>query len=170
LGTQLFRSAWDGTEGARLGNRILSVNFDTYLLDDLLVKADRMSMAHGLEVRSPFLDRELTEFAFRLSPELKMRGLSLKRVLRAAMNDLLPGEVASRRKAGFSVPVDRWFRTDLRSFIESRLGSKQARTREHLRGSAIDTILAEHRDGVRDHGAALWTLLTLELFLRREGW
>jgi asparagine synthase (glutamine-hydrolysing) len=160
---------WQSTEGAQPLDRLLALNIETYLLDDLLVKMDRTSMAHGLEVRSPFLDTQLVEFASRLAPSLKVRGLSLKRVLRRAVSDLLPKEILSRPKRGFGVPLDRWFREDLAQYTQSMLGSG-ARVRTHLNGGPLDELLAEHEKGAARHGHALWTLLTLELFLRRHGW
>jgi asparagine synthase (glutamine-hydrolysing) len=160
---------WQSTAGARSLDRLLALNLDTYLLDDLLVKVDRTSMAHGLEVRSPFLDTELLEFASRLPPSLKVRGMSLKRVLKRAVRDLLPDDLLTRRKRGFGVPLDRWFREDLRSYTQSTLGA-EARVRRHLAGEQLDRLLAEHDSGAHNHGNALWTLMTLELFLRRHGW
>lgn len=164
-----YKRRWDSLEGADPLDRLLALNLDTYLLDDLLVKMDRTSMAHGLEVRSPFLDVELLEFAVRLAPSLKLRGLSLKRVLKRAVSDLLPDDILKRRKRGFAVPLDRWFRQDLELYTQSMLG-KGASVRQHVRGEAVDQLLAEHRSGAAAHGHALWTLLTLELFLRRHGW
>jgi asparagine synthase (glutamine-hydrolysing) len=169
-GLEDYRRIWAGSAGAPLTDRLLNINFRTYLLDDLTVKTDRMSMAHGLEVRSPFLDRELTEFALCLPPETKLRGLSLKRVLKRAVADLLPPNIVSRRKRGFGVPLRRWFQTDLQPFVESRLGGPESRVRSHLAAAEVDRLLEEHRAGTRDHGHALWALLTLEVFLRREGW
>ena len=91
-----YRAIWSRSEGAHPLDRLLDLNLRTYLLDDLLVKADRMSMAHGLEVRSPFLDAELISYAVRLPPSQKARGLALKRVLRAAISDLVPEEILKR--------------------------------------------------------------------------
>jgi asparagine synthase (glutamine-hydrolysing) len=164
-----YARQWRASAGARPLDRLLALNIETYLLDDLLVKVDRMSMAHGLEVRSPFLDTALLEFAVRLAPALKVRGLSLKRVLKRAVADLLPDDILSRPKRGFGVPLDRWFREDLESYTAAMLGPT-ARVRQHLRGTELDAMLAEHNARVRNHGYALWTLLTLELFLRRHGW
>jgi asparagine synthase (glutamine-hydrolysing) len=164
-----YARLWRATEGARPLDRLLALNIETYLCDDLLVKMDRTSMAHGLEVRSPFLDTELLELASRLTPALKVRGLSLKRVLKRAVSDLLPKEILSRPKRGFGVPLDRWFREDLGTYTQSMLGNG-ARVRGHLNGEALDRLLAEHRSGSAAHGHALWTLLTLELFLRRHRW
>jgi asparagine synthase (glutamine-hydrolysing) len=165
-----YRRIWSGSEGAATLDRLLDLNLRTYLLDDLLVKADRMSMAHGLEVRSPFLDKELLGLAARLEPTLKLRGVKLKRVLKAAVSDLVPDEILNRPKRGFGVPLDRWFREDLRSYVGSTLGAADSRVKAHLQPGAVDRLLAEHDSRARNHGHALWTLLTLEVFLRREGW
>jgi asparagine synthase (glutamine-hydrolysing) len=165
-----YRAVWESSAGARPLNRLLDLNLRTYLLDDLLVKTDRMSMAHGLEVRCPFLDAELLELAARLPPSQKARGLRLKRVLKEAVSDLLPDEIRNRSKRGFGVPLDRWFREDLDSYVASTLGPADARVKKHLVPAAVDHLIAEHRAGARNHGHALWTLLTLEVFLRREGW
>lgn len=166
----LYRHVWKESEGADLLDRFLFLNIRMYLLEDLLPKVDRMSMAHGLEVRSPFLDRDLADYAMRLPREARIRGVTLKRVLRAAVGDLLPPEIMKRRKRGFGVPLDRWFRTDLSEYVASSLGSGSARVRSYLKPDPVDELLAEHGSGQRNHGYALWTLLTLELFLRRSGW
>src|SRR4051794_6679606 len=91
-----YRAIWRGSEGAATLDRLLDLNVRTYLLDDLLVKVDRTSMAHGLEVRSPFLDVELLDLASRLPPRLKARRLALKRVLRVAVADIVPVEILRR--------------------------------------------------------------------------
>jgi asparagine synthase (glutamine-hydrolysing) len=164
-----YRERWSATAGATPLDRLLTLNIETYLVDDLLVKMDRTSMAHALEVRSPFLDTQLVQFAARLRPSLKVRGLSLKRVLKGAVGDLLPDEILNRPKRGFGVPLDRWFREDLDTYARSILGPG-ARLRGHLNAAAVDQLLMEHRSRTGQHGHALWTLLTLELFLRRHGW
>lgn len=168
-GREDYARGWARTDGATTLDRLLALNVETYLLDDLLVKADRMSMAHGLEVRSPFLDTHLLEFAIRLAPSLKVRGLSLKRVLKRAVADMLPKDILRRRKRGFGVPLDRWFRQDLETYTRSALGPG-ARVRSRVVPEELDRLLVEHRSGARNHGHALWTMLTLELFLRGQGW
>jgi asparagine synthase (glutamine-hydrolysing) len=165
-----YRRIWDGSAGAHPLDRLLDLNLRTYLLDDLLVKTDRTSMAHGLEVRSPFLDTELLVYTARLPPRMKARGMSLKRVLKAAVADVVPQEITNRSKRGFGVPLDRWFRDDLRAYLASTLGAPDSHVRRHLVPDAVDRIIAEHDAGARNHGHALWTLLTLEVFLRREDW
>lgn len=165
-----YRQAWSSTAQRPLLERMLALNRDTYLPDDLLVKADRTSMAHALELRSPLLDLDLLRYAESLPPKFKIRGPVLKRVLKAAVADLLPPELLRRRKHGFGVPLDRWFRGELRGYLRGRLLAPGARVRQHLVPAAIERIASEHDSGARNHGHALWTLLTLEAFLRREGW
>ena len=165
-----YMGIWEASTGAHPLDRLLDLNIRTYLLDDLLPKVDRMSMAHALEVRAPFLDRELAELAFRLPPASRLRGLSLKRVLKAAVADLLPAELLDRPKRGFGVPLDRWFRGDLASYVRAMLCARDGRVREHLAAPAVDALVREHQNRAGNHGDALWSLLTLEIFLRREGW
>ena len=165
-----LRRHWAATQGAHTLDRLLSVNLNTYLLDDLLPKVDRMSMAHALEVRSPFLDTALVEFALRLPPRARIRGGKLKRVLKASMRELIPDMVLRRPKQGFAVPLDQWFRTDLQAYVEAMLSPPSARVRAHVSPSGLDRVLHEHRQGLAHHGHGLWALLVLELFLRREGW
>jgi asparagine synthase (glutamine-hydrolysing) len=160
---------WAETEGAAPLDRLLALNLRTYLLDDLLPKVDRMAMAHGLEVRSPFLDTALAEFVLRLPPRFKVRGLTLKRMLKSVARDLLPKDILGRRKHGFGVPLDSWFRDDLRSYVSSRLCAADARVGEYLDRDAVRALVAEHQSG-SDRSPALWALVTLEVFLRREGW
>jgi len=165
-----FRRLWNDTAGASLLDRLLSLNLQTYLLDDLLPKADRMSMAHGLEIRSPFLDDSLVELAFSLPPSAKLRGLSLKRVLKQAVSDLLPAEILYRRKHGFGVPLEHWLRNELRTFLKGRLLDPRSRLRSYLKPEVIDRLVEEHLSSTANHGHALWALLTLEEFLIKEDW
>jgi asparagine synthase (glutamine-hydrolysing) len=165
-----YMKVWDETAGADPLDRLLNLNLRTYLLDDLLPKVDRMSMAHGLEVRSPFLDRALAEYAFRLPPAARLRRLSLKRILRAAVADLLPAELLQRPKRGFGVPLDRWFRTELAPYVTGMLCSRDTRVGQYLSASAVQAMIRDHHNGSGNHGHALWTLLTLEVFLRSQSW
>ena len=169
-GIRDWAATFQRSEGADLLTRLLALNIETYLLDDLLVKADRMSMANGLELRSPLLDIELLEMAIRLPSHIKLLGFSRKRVMRKAFEELLPREILGRRKRGFAVPLDSWFRGELGRYLDARLGPADARVRHYLRSEAVDSLVAEHASGRRNRGQALWMLLTLELFLRREGW
>jgi asparagine synthase (glutamine-hydrolysing) len=153
---------------ASLLSRLLYLNMRTYMLDDLLPKMDRMTMAHGLEARSPLLDRDLMELAAQLPDALKRRGARGKLVLKKAVEPLLPPGILERKKHGFGLPIGEWFRTDLRSLANDTLGSG-SRLGRRLRPGSLDVLLAEHSAGMSDRGHQLWTLLTLELWMRKHG-
>jgi asparagine synthase (glutamine-hydrolysing) len=162
-----YREALARADGTSVLSRLLYLNTRTTLLDDLLPKMDRMTMAHGLEARSPFLDRALVEYAASLPDALKRRGRSGKRVLKEAARGLLPDATVRRRKHGFVVPLDAWFRGELRPLVADVLLDRP-RLGRRLRGPAVERLLREHQDGRADHGHRLWALLTLELWLRRH--
>lgn len=164
-----FDELWAASAGAPALNRLLDLNRRTYLLDDLLVKADRMSMAHGLEVRSPFLDHRLVEFAVHLPPSTQLRGRELKRLLKTAVSDLVPSEILARPKAGFGVPLDTWFRTSLRSEVEAALLAPDAKISDHLLMRPVHRLVDDHMSGRRANGQRLWALLMLERFLQQSG-
>ncbi len=154
------------TEDANLLHRLLYLNFKTYLLDDLLVKMDRSSMAHALEVRSPFLDSSLVEFAFRLPDRFLLRGHTTKWLLRRAFRDLLPPQILTRGKMGFGVPLRKWFRGDLREYLGDHLIAPGARLAEYVDARYVRQLCEEHVAGRADHSHRLWTLLTFEIWLR----
>ena len=130
------------------------------LLEDMLVKVDRMSMAHSLEVRSPLLDHRLVEFAARLHPSLKLRGWEGKAILRDTVRGLLPRATLRKRKHGFSVPLREWLRSGLHEMVGDYLESANGRLpRGMFNEQAIRTILAEHRRGEVDHSSIVWLLL-----------
>lgn len=162
-----YRAAYESADGAGTLNRILYTNARTYLLDDLLPKVDRMTMAHGLEARSPFLDTDLAVFAASLPDSARWRGGSGKRLLKSLLAPHFPPGFMDRKKQGFAVPLDRWFRNDLRSFLGDVL-APNARLRSHLDGTEVDRLVAEHAAGKANHGSQLWTLMTLELWLRKH--
>ena len=147
--------------------RLLRLNFLEYLPNDLHVKMDRCSMAHGLETRSPFLDTALVEWAFRLPDPLKLRGGTGKWILRQAFPELLPPEVLNRKKMGFGVPLGAWFRGQWRDPLRDTLLSPQAQLRRYLRPEAVERLLQRHLEGKEDAGQRLWLLLTFELWLRQ---
>jgi asparagine synthase (glutamine-hydrolysing) len=147
--------------------RVLEHNYRTYLPYDLLVKADRTSMAHGLELRAPFLDTALVEYAASLPPGYLRRGLTTKRILKHAFLDLLPPAIRARGKMGFGVPLGTWFRGGLRAYLFDRLGPG-ARLDAYLDRAQVSRLLDEHARGQADHGQRLWALLTLEVWLRAQ--
>lgn len=145
--------------------QVLEHNFRTYLPDDLLVKADRTSMAHGLELRAPLLDTALIEYAAGVPPAYLRRGTQTKRVLKHAFRDLVPAQILRRGKMGFGVPLGTWFRGGLRDYLVDHLGPG-ARVDAYLDRPAVSRLLDQHSRGREDHGHRLWVLLTLEVWLR----
>ena len=148
----------DGIAGLQL------LDVATYLPGDLLFKADIASMAHSLELRSPFLDHEVVELGLALPDSLKTRGREGKIALRRAFARDLPPQVASRGKTGFGVPLGRWFRADLRDAARDLLSTD----RGWFRRDAVQRLLDEHESGRVDHGHRLWCLLMLELWMREH--
>ncbi len=161
-----FTQHLNGMEKTSLLTQLLYLNFKTYLPDDLLVKMDRMTMANSLEGRSPFLDRELIEYAFTIPDNLKLKGFNTKYNLKQTFRDILPKEVMHRGKMGFGVPLGTWFRTKLKSYMEEHLISGNPMIYTYLNAKEIQRIFDEHQNGVRDHGLKLWLFLSLELWLR----
>jgi asparagine synthase (glutamine-hydrolysing) len=140
------------------------VDLETYLPGDLLLKADIASMAHSLELRSPFLDHDVVALGLALPDSLKVRGREGKVALRRAFAADLPTEVASRGKTGFGVPLGRWFRRDLRETAHDLLVTD----RGWFRAEEVRRLLTEHESGRADHGHRLWCLLMLELWVREH--
>ncbi len=152
-------------------SKLLYVNFATYLPEDLLVKADRATMAYGLEGRSPFLDQRLMEYVAGLPDDFKLRWGTTKYILKKTFADLLPAEILHRSKRGFGVPLGVWFRGELREYVQDLLLVPTARSRDYLEPTYVATLVSEHLQGVRDHGSRLWALLAFEVWLqsaRRE--
>ncbi len=164
-----FQKCFEEAKSCSLLKQILYLNFKTYLLDDLLVKTDRMSMAHGLEVRCPFLDTRLVEWAATLPDSFKIRGTSLKYILKRAFRDLLPKEILRRGKMGFGVPLGYWMRNELKEFSHDMLLGPSAKTPGLLDRAAVQGYLIEHQKGLQDNGQKIWALLCLELWLRKMG-
>lgn len=146
--------------------KLLHANFKTYLLDDLLVKTDRCTMANSLEARSPFLDTALVDYAAGLPDLLKLRRGRTKVILREAFADLLPAKVLTRGKMGFGVPFGTWFRTDLREYLSDLLLVGQPRCADYVSLSYVRQLVDRHLRGQADLGLQLWSLLCFEQWLR----
>jgi asparagine synthase (glutamine-hydrolysing) len=147
-------------------SRMLAANFTSYLADDLLVKTDRCTMAAALEARSPFLDRELIEYAARLPDRLKLEGGRTKAILRDAFSDLIPPEINARGKMGFGVPLGTWFRGELRDYMRELLLAPDACYREFLSGSFVEALVQRHLAGQANAGQQLWSLICFERWLQ----
>src|SRR5690606_28108694 len=137
-------------------------DLQTYLPDDLLVKMDIASMAHSLEVRSPLLDHRVVEFALRVPLRLKLRGSTKKYLLRRVVENAVPASILKRGKMGFGVPIDRWFRTELREMAYDLLLDTRATSRGYFRPNVVRRYLDEHTRGIAHHHSRLWAMLMLE--------
>jgi len=149
------------------GNNFLWLDQLTYLPDDILHKCDRMSMAHSLEVRPPFLDHRIVEFAATLPDNLKIRGSKLKFVLRELMKGRLPESVLTRKKEGFDIPVHRWLRTALKPLLLDTLNERTVRETGIFSWPAIDRTIRAHLERRANLGYHLWGLLVLFLWMKR---
>jgi asparagine synthase (glutamine-hydrolysing) len=125
-------------------------------------------MANSLEVRVPFLDYRFVEWAAQLPTAVKLRGGEGKAILKSAMEPLLPREVLYRKKMGFAVPIDMWFRGPLTRRVESMLNGEVLRDSGIFDPARLGSLLREHESGRRNHSAVLWALLMFEGFLRKE--
>jgi asparagine synthase (glutamine-hydrolysing) len=146
--------------------RLLYVDTKGALANDMLVKVDRMSMAHGLEVRSPLLDHTLWEWCARLPDRARLKGRASKHLLREVAAPMLPAEILRRPKRGFSIPLDRWLREDLAPFVRAVLFDPRTETRGLFRAGIVRELVRDHMSGRIARGREIWLLLTIELWHR----
>ncbi|MCH7555506.1 MAG: asparagine synthase (glutamine-hydrolyzing), partial [Proteobacteria bacterium] len=154
---------WLG-DGAVDPGRAAYADIHGYLPDDLLVKVDVATMAHGLEGRSPFLDHELMACAAAIPAAQRMRGLRTKSLLKSVMAPRLPREILKAPKRGFGVPIEHWLRHELKDLAYDTLTSARAKARGLFRPEAVKRLLDEHMAGLRPHHDRIWALLMLELW------
>lgn len=164
----LYRERFAETEGSELLSRLQDVDARIYLVDDLLVKTDRASMAHSLEARVPFLDTAVDSFAASLSTRHKVRGLRKKVLLRKAAEPLLPAEIVRGRKRGFSIPAAAWLRGELEPFARETLSAEALRRQGYFRPEAVSRLLDDHVAGRADLSRQLWGLLAFTLWHERH--
>ncbi len=158
----------DGTLGARNGlGSYLRFDQQYYLADDILVKSDRMSMAHSVEVRPPFLDHRIIEFAATLPPGLKIRGSRQKVLLKEAMRGKLPEAVLTRKKIGFDIPAHEWLRGVLRPMLVDTLNTGLADYPSLFRTDQVNRLLSEHMQRRINVGYHLWGLMILFQWMKR---
>ena len=146
--------------------QILSGDIDTYLVDDILVKVDRMTMANSLEARAPLLDHVLLEFCARLPFHLKNNGTVGKYLLKKAARELLPEACLQKRKQGFAIPLAAWFRTDFKPLMQDILSSQSFRERGIFNVAGVRACFDRHLSGQRDFSELLWLVLTYEMWAR----
>jgi asparagine synthase (glutamine-hydrolysing) len=156
-----------GLESGGVVDRYLRVDQAYYLPDDILYKTDRMSMAHSLEVRPPFLDHRIVEFAASLPQNMKIRGLTQKFILKELMRGRLPESVLNRKKTGFDIPAHDWFRGVLRPLLMDTLTPQAIASTGIFDARAIQSLISDHMERRINAGFQLWGLLTLFLWMKR---
>jgi asparagine synthase (glutamine-hydrolysing) len=184
---QLFTREWKGPspassgifepltrvlDGARFDETVaemLYLDFRMYLEDNLLVKIDRASMACSLELRTPFLDHRLVEFAAGLPASLRVRHFQLKYLFKKAVEKWLPHEIVYRQKRGFSVPIAGWMKGGLRPLLDETLSEDKLKRDGLFNPPFVRRLLSEHWNGRADHRKTLWTLLCFQLWYDRWG-
>jgi asparagine synthase (glutamine-hydrolysing) len=160
----LYRARFAETEGAELLARLQDVDLGIYLVDDLLVKTDRASMAHSLEARVPFLDPAVTSFAAALPAKHRVHGLRKKVLLRKAVAPLVPSQIVRGKKRGFSIPAAAWLRGELEPFARETLSTDTLRRQGYFRPEAVTALLDRHVAGKEDLSRQLWGLLAFTLW------
>ena len=158
----VMQQYFDRTRGWDSLSRIQYVDIKTYLVDDILTKVDRASMAHSLEVRVPLLDHEFMEYVARIPAGYKLRAGEGKYIFKKALAELLPSGIMTRPKMGFSIPLADWFRTDLKTVFEERVLAERSFLANLFDLDPIQRWWEQHQRGTRDYAPQLWALLVLE--------
>ena len=148
-------------------SRVMGVDLNVFLVDDMLVKTDRASMAHSLEARVPLLDPVVAELALALPTKLKVRGLAKKRLLRKAVEPLLPREILAGQKRGFSPPMGTWLQNELQPLAREALSAETLRRQGFFRPQPVTRMLDDHVAGRADNSRKIWALLTFSLWFDR---
>jgi asparagine synthase (glutamine-hydrolysing) len=156
---------WSKLAPGERGRREQFVELNTILPDSVLMKVDKMSMAHSLEVRPPLLDHRVVEFCYSLPTNLKLRGFTTKWLLKAAMEKRLPKGIARRRKQGFSIPMKNWIRGDLLEYTHDTVFSSSLIC-DYFDMAALRGFWQEHQKRQHNHSHLFWTLLNLSLWDR----
>ncbi len=159
-------SKFEESETGNLLERLLYVDMNSYLPEDLLVKMDIATMANSLEARVPFLDHKFMELVAGIPPHLKLKGTKAKFILKTAFKDLLPAPIFKRKKMGFGVPVSRWFRNELKDYVYEILLEPRTLSRGYFKREAVERLLNDHIELRYDHSAKIWSLLFLEIWFR----
>ena len=162
--TRAITVPFNNAEADTLLDRMLYTDFVTRLPEHSLVLTDRMTMAHGLEARSPFLDHELVEFLAKVPADIKVQNNQPKHLMRKLAKDYLPPSILQREKQGFMFPIAYWFRTDLFPFLSNTLTNSHFVKEGWFKKESIENLLNEHRTNRHDHHVRLWMLLNLEIW------
>jgi asparagine synthase (glutamine-hydrolysing) len=159
-------SKYEEAETEDFIDRLLYLDINTYLPEDLLVKMDIATMANSLEARVPFLDHHFMEFVATIPSHLKLKGNITKYILKEAYSDFLPQTIINRTKMGFGVPISRWFQKELKDYTFDILLGHRSIERGYFKKEGVERLLREHLAGHYDHSAKIWALLFLEIWFR----
>lgn len=162
--TDSHRAYFNKIETAELLNKAFYLDLKTYLPDDLLFMADKMSMANSLEVRVPFCDHKLVEFSASIPYQLKIKGLNPKYLLKKSFKNLLPESILRRKKQGFMVPLGLWFQKELKDYVLDVLSETNIKRRGYFRYDYIRWILNQHYQGKQNFSDHIWALIVLEIW------
>jgi asparagine synthase (glutamine-hydrolysing) len=163
----LYREQFKKTNALRPLNRLLYVDTRFYLPNDMLVKVDRMTMAHGLEARQPFLDYRLVEFLAKVPTGLKLKWfLQNKYLLKKAMGKTIPSRIINRKKSGFNIPNSSWIRNDLKTFVCDTLSASAINELGFLDYACVNSLLREHFERKKENSHQIWSLLVLVIWWR----
>jgi asparagine synthase (glutamine-hydrolysing) len=146
-------------------SRLMHIDSSIFLPDDLMIKNDRMSMAHSLEARVPMTDMELTDFMSRVPPRLKLRRFRKKHIMRRAMEGLLPTTILNKKKVGLEIPYSRWFKNELKDTLMTYCGPSRIADTGLFRPETVTTLINDHLAGRHDHGRTLWGLMNYGMWL-----
>ena len=160
----LYRQAYEQCSSADPLTKLQHIDLKIYLPDDILVKADRMSMANSLEVRVPFLDHRLVEFAVSIPPALKLRRMTKKYILRRTMARHLPTKIVRGKKRGFNVPIPLWLRHELRDLVYDVLSPRRIKQSGFFEPSAVAALVRDHDEKRADYSRNIWGLLIFMLW------
>lgn len=159
LSVRYFHDVYERSPNADPLNRLLHIDSAVFLPDDLMIKNDRMSMAHSLEARVPFTDHELTEFLATVPADIKLPGLRKKDLMKRVMADRLPASILNKKKVGLEMPYSRWFKHELKDLLLDYCSTARITAAGQFRPEAVQTLIDEHLAGRRDNGRFLWGLM-----------
>jgi len=158
---------YKNTDGFDILSKMLYVDLKTWLVDDLLIKADKMTMANSVELRVPFLDYRVVEYAASIPSSMKRKGGDVKWILKQTVKDILPEQIIRRKKVGFPTPLAMMFQTDLKDYMHDILLGSSSYNRNFFKPEAVKQLIDEHVGKKKDHHKTLWQLIVLEEWKRR---
>lgn len=166
MGEAFLRDYLTAPSGRDLYHRAADLDIGAYLPEFQLAYMDRMSMAHGLEVRSPLCDFRMAEYASSLPPSYRLKGQHSKHILKHVSRRWLPEQIVERKKVGFDSPIGQWFKGELRGFLTSFLSEEQVRRSGLLNPAAVQQLVGEHLSGLKDYSLQLWSIIAMEAWHR----